>query len=399
MSVEEKFCHYVSFDTQSDPESSSVPSSMNQWKLARELEKECKKIGFDTVELAASGVVYAILHANCEGMPSIGLCSHMDTASELSGAHVKPRKIHRYDGSIIVLNEQCSLDPKEFPVLNTCIGNDLIVTDGTTLLGADDKAGIAIIMQAMEELIASNKEHGKICVAFTPDEEVGRGVENFDLSKFDVDFGYTVDGDRIDSVDYETFNACQATIYIHGKSIHPGSAKGKMINAIRIGMELASHLPQDEIPELTDGREGFYHLLEVKGECEEAELSYILRHHDLSAFEKQKETIKKICDDLNKKYGQGTVCLTLKDQYYNMINYMHGDFTSVSRAKKAIEDCGLHAVSEPIRGGTDGAMLTQKGCICPNLGTGSYNHHGRYEFANVQQMETMVKIVSKILEK
>lgn len=397
MSVESKFCHYVTFDTQSDATSTAVPSTAKQLNLAKALKEECEQLGFDAVHLAESGIVYACLYATDDTLPAIGFCAHMDTATEISGASVHPRKVSQYDGSIISLNEEYALDPEEFPVLKTCIGNDLIVTDGTTLLGADDKAGIAIIMQAMEELIQSKRKHGKICVAFTPDEEVGRGVENFELDQFDVDFAYTLDGGRIDAVDYETFNASQATITIHGKSIHPGTAKGKMINAARIAAEFVSKLPSDEIPEKTEGREGFYHLLSIQGECEEATLTYILRNHDFSLFQKQKEVVQAICDQLNTEYGQGVVDIEIHDQYMNMVQYMNGDMTSVNLAKAALQACGINPVSIPVRGGTDGAQLTQRGLICPNLGTGSFNHHGRYEFANIQQMEKMVEVVLTII--
>ena len=286
---------------------------------------------------------------------------------------------------------------EEFPALANCIGDDLIVTDGTTLLGADDKAGIAIILEAMEQLIQSEKEHGFIAVAFTPDEEVGRGVENFELDKFAVDYAFTIDGDRIDSVDYETFNAAQAVVTFDGTSIHPGDAKDRMVNASLLAMEYASSLPKKQTPSHTQGRQGFYHLVGMEGICEDAKLTYILRNHSKQSFIAQKQKMEAIADKMNEKYGN-RVHVTIRDQYENMRQYMHGDMRSVNKAKYALRQCDVTPVSTPIRGGTDGAMLTARGLISPNLGTGSFNHHGRFEFASIQKMEKMVEIVLKIVE-
>lgn len=397
MSAADKLLNYVTFDTQSDENSETTPSTEKQRKLARALVKECQALGMDEVR-EKDGTVYATLEANTsEPRTPIGFVAHMDTASELSGANVKARRVERYDGGVIALNEQYAMDPATFPALKKVVGDDLIVTDGTTLLGADDKAGIAIIMQALEEIIRDDAPHGRIAVAFTPDEEIGRGVDHFDLSLFLVEYAYTVDGDRIDAVDYETFNAAQATVSIQGTSIHPGDAKDRMVNAALLAVEFASMLPEDQTPAKTEGREGFYHLVSMEGECESATLTYILREHDAEKFEKQIETIERVRDTLNEKYGD-RIEVAVRRQYANMKDYMKGDMRAVERARKAIEKAGLEPVSIAVRGGTDGAMLTQRGLICPNLGTGSYNHHGRFEFASIQQMDRMVRIVRDIVE-
>lgn len=398
MSVTEKFLHYVSFDTQSDPESTTAPSTEKQLVLAKELEKECKALGFQKVMVDPHGIVYATLEATDDRLPSFGFCAHMDTATELSGKDIRPRIIENYDGSMIVLNDQYQMDCKKYPALSNCIGDDLIVTDGNTLLGGDDKAGIAIIMQAVDEMIKENLPHGKIIVAFTPDEEVGRGTENFDLEQFQVEFAYTVDGGRIDALDYENFNAAQAKITITGNTIHPGYAKDKMINACLLAHELIEAFPKQETPAHTENREGFYHLLEMEGTCESASLAYIIRDHDFEKFTARKQFVQDVINSLNQKYGD-RFQLEMQDQYYNMVQFMHGDMRSVTRAKEALAACGLDPVSIPTRGGTDGAMLTEKGCICPNFGTGSYNHHGRYEFCSINQMETMVQVLKRLMQK
>ncbi len=398
MAVEKRLMHYASFDTQSDEGSASSPSTSKQLVLANELKEECESLGFDKVELTKEGIVYAYLNANCdEKMDRIGFIAHMDTASEITGANVKCRVLSNYDGSTIHLNDTYSMDPKEFPALNQVIGDDLIVTDGNTLLGADDKAGIAIILEAIDQLIASKKNHGFIAVAFTPDEEIGRGVENFDLNKFPVDYAYTIDGDRIDSVDYETFNAAQAVVTISGTSIHPGDAKDRMVNASLLAMEYANSLPKKQTPAHTSGRQGFYHLVGMEGICESAKLIYIIRNHSKHSFIAQKEKMMNVANKMNEKYGH-RVIVDIRDQYENMRQYMHGDMRSVNKAKWALRQCGISPISVPVRGGTDGAMLTARGLICPNLGTGSFNHHGRFEFASVQKMNKMVEIVLKIVE-
>ncbi|WP_276931394.1 peptidase T [Dubosiella newyorkensis] len=397
MSVEEKFIRYVQYDTQSDASSQTIPSTKKQLVLADALKKECEAMGFDRV-VEKQGTVYAFLkEKGTLSKEAIGFVAHMDTASEISGKNVKPKIIRDYDGQMIHLNETYSMDPDRFPSLKKVKHEDLIVTDGTTLLGGDDKAGIAIIMQAMEELIHSDQPHGPVAIAFTPDEEIGRGVEAFDLKEFPVDFAYTIDGDRIDAIDYETFNAAEAIIDIQGVSIHPGDAKDRMVNAALLAIEFASMLPKDEIPSKTEGREGFYHLLSIEGECEHAKLVYLLREHDVNKFENQMETIQQIAKEMNAKYNN-RIEAAIRKQYSNMKEYMHGDLRSVHRAEEAIRKAGMEPVHTPVRGGTDGAMLTERGLICPNLGTGSYNHHGRYEFASIPQMKKMVEIVKSILE-
>lgn len=395
MSVIDKFLNYVSYDTQSDDNSNSVPSTAKQLNLGKQLEKECKEIGASNVHMDASGNVYATIEANCLTKPSIGFLAHMDTATELSGANVKPRIIKDYAGETIQLNEQYSMNPKDFPNLNKCLHTDLIVTDGNTLLGADDKAGIAIIMQAMEEIIQTNPEHGKIMFAFTVDEEIGRGTDHFNLEDFKVDFAYTVDGADVDHIDYETFNAAGANIQIFGTSIHPGEAKGKMVNASSLAAEFILSMPKDETPECTEGYEGFYHLTNMNSSVDFAQLHYIIRDHSKEKFEERKQFMMDQVKTFNEKY-KDRLTVNMYDSYYNMSQFIT-DSSCIDKAMAAISKEGLHAQSEPVRGGTDGARLTELGLVCPNLGTGSFNHHGRFEFASIQQMETMVKIVKNII--
>lgn len=399
MSVIDKFLHYVSFDTQSDEHSTTAPSTMKQLDLAKELEKELHDLGIENAKVDPYGIVYASLAPTPgkENEKAIGLIAHMDTAGEMSGKDVHPRIVKAYAGDDIVLNEQFSMNLGQFPALNAVIGDDVIVTDGTTLLGADDKAGVAIIMAALEKILTENIPHGQLWIAFTPDEEVGRGVENFDLEKFPADFAYTVDGSEIDCVDYETFNAAMAEVKFKGASIHPGEAKDKMINAAGLAVTYASMLPQWAKPEHTCDREGFIHLLEMSGDCENASLSFIVRDHDHDLFEHKKEIMKDVAKYINDLYPESCT-VTLRDQYLNMKDYMHGDFEAVERAKAALEKCGITPRSLPIRGGTDGAMLTKRGLITPNLGTGGGNFHGRFEFASIQKMEKMVDVVCQILK-
>lgn len=397
MSVAERFLRYVKINTQADDISLSIPSSSCQLELAKVLYEECKQIGFDSVKLSDSGIVYATLYSNDETMDNIGFLAHMDTACELSGKNVNPRIIYGYDGKTIELNDEYSMSPKEFESLSTCIGEDLIVTDGTTLLGGDDKAGIAIIMQAIEEIILSKKSHGKIMVAFTCDEEVGRGTDTFELDKFEVDYAYTVDGGEIECIDYENFNAARATITIAGTTIHPGDAKGRMINAGLLAAEFVESFPKNQTPATTELKEGFYHLLSISGDVESTKLEYLLREHDDDKFKAQKSFVEDLVNNFNGKYGQ-RFSLEIKDQYKNMYSFIKHDMRCIERANKAIKQVGLEPVSLPVRGGTDGAMLSEKGLLCPNLGTGSFNHHGRFEFASIQKMEKMVEIVSSIVK-
>lgn len=399
MSIVDKFLNYISFDTQSDASSSTSPSTSKQLKLANELVKELQDIGLKNAEVDPYGIVYASLEANEAGthLPAIGLIAHMDTAAEMSGANVNPRIVSNYDGNTIVLNERFSMDPSRFPELLNVIGDDLIVTDGTTLLGADDKAGIAIIMETLERLIQDDLPHGNVYIAFTPDEEIGRGVKNFDLSRFPADFAYTLDGTDIDSVDYETFNAAQAVVTFHGRSIHPGSAKGRMINAAAAAVHFAASLPQAQRPEFTEGREGFLHLISIEGECEWARLEYLIRDHNLTLFEQKKELLKEAAAFTNTLY-EDCCHLEITDRYYNMKDYLQGNMEAVEKAKEALKSVGITPTSTPIRGGTDGAMLTVKGLITPNLGTGGANCHGRYEFVSINKMNQMVDVICKILE-
>lgn len=396
MSIEDKFLKYVSYDTQSDEESITTPSTLKQLKLAEALAEECRQMGFDSVVLDEGGVVYALLKGNGLDKEAIGLLAHMDTAMEISGADIKPRIVKNYDGGTIVLNEEYSMNPEQFPILEKVVGDDLIVTDGTTLLGADDKAGIAIIMQTLEEIISSGVPHGDIAVAFTPDEEVGRGVESFDLEKFPVEYAYTVDGGNPAGIDYETFNAASAKIDIQGVSIHPGDAKDKMVNACLAAMEFNALLPEKEIPACTSNREGFYHLVSMDGNVDHARLNYILRDHDKEQFEARKQAILKAAETINATYGPGTATAHVRDQYYNMVEFMK-DERPVEKARQALKAAGLEPVSKPVRGGTDGAMLSARGLFTPNLGTGSGNHHGRYEFASIQKMNKMVEVIKNIL--
>ncbi len=389
--IKERFFRYVSYDTQSDENSITIPSTLKQIDFAKVLKRECEEL-FDTVELANTGILYCFLDGDST-KDAIGLCAHMDTALECSGANVKPREIKNYDGSIIQLNEQLSMDPERFTDLKSCIGDDLIVTDGTTLLGGDDKAGIAIIMETIEKI--KDQNHGPISVAFTCDEEIGRGTDHFDLEKFPCAYAYTIDGDRIDNVEWENFNAAQSVVTITGESIHPGSAKGKMVNASLLAMDYAKCIPNNQSPATTEAREGFYHLVQMSGDVEKAELVYILRDHDRLKFERKKAYMQEICDALNDKYGNRFQVET-KDQYYNMADFMK-DHKPIEKAKEAIASLKIEPVSIPVRGGTDGARLTEMGLPCPNLGTGTFNHHGRYEFASLNKMEQMVEILTKIL--
>ena len=395
MSVIDKFLKYVSYDTQSTDDSKSIPSTLKQLDLANELLKEVKQMGVDDAYMDKAGNVYCTINANCTNRKAIGFLAHMDTATELTGKDVHPRIIKDYDGSVIELNERFSMDPASFPDLKKCLHEDLIVTDGNTLLGGDDKAGVAIIMQAMEEIIQNNPEHGKIMFAFTTDEEVGRGTDHFNLKRFDVDFAYTVDGGDVDHIDYENFNAAAARVLIRGTSIHPGDAKGRLVNASTLAAEFILDMPKDETPETTEGYEGFYHLTSMESNTDEATLYYLIRDHSMEKFLDRKQFMLGQVQKFNSKYGN-RFNVVIMDSYANMANFIH-DMTCIEKAREAIFKVGLVPKSTPVRGGTDGARLTEMGLICPNIGTGSYNHHGRYEFASIQQMETMVEIVKNII--
>lgn len=401
MNVQERFLHYVSFDTQSDEHSQTTPSSLKQLKLAEALVDEMKAIGITDAYVDEFGIVYGTIPANTKkDVKAIGFIAHMDTSPDMSGKNVNPRIIPAYDGSDIVLNEELgiSMGVQDFDCLKHKIGDDLIVTDGTTLLGADDKAGIAEIMTMAEALLREDREHGKICIAFTPDEEVGRGTDHFRVPAFGADFAYTVDGGEVDCVDYENFNAASAQIQIQGLSIHPGSAKDKMINALLVAMDFHSMLPVEKNPAYTQGYEGFNHLTELHGECEHAYMSYIIRNHNEDLFEKQKEDFRRIADYLNQKYTEHTIQLTIQDSYANMRTIIEKDMSIIELVKTSMKQLGLQPKSTAIRGGTDGARLTYDGLPCPNLGTGGYNYHGKFEFASIQEMQTSVELLLKIVE-
>lgn len=400
MNVVDRFLNYVKIDTQSSAVSSSVPSTLKQLDLARFLEKEMQEMGIQEVKLDQSGVVYGCLPSNTdETLPTIGFVAHMDTSPDMSGENVNPRIIKDYDGSPIVLNEALNIvmDPEEFPSLKENIHQDLIVTDGTTLLGGDDKAGIAEIMQMADFLLAHPEiKHGTIKLAFTPDEEVGRGTENFDTAYFGCDFAYTVDGGAIDCIDYENFNAASCKVNVQGKGIHPGSAKYKMINSLLAAMEFQSLLPVFDNPAYTEGYEGFNHLNNMSGNVDFTQMDYIIRNHDEHLLEKQKQDFINAQDFMNKKYGYPIISLNIQDTYANMRQHIEKDMRVIEKAKAAMIEIGLTPRSSAIRGGTDGAMLTYAGLPCPNLGTGGYNAHGKYEYVSINAMKQCVELLIEI---
>ena len=398
MQVTERFLKYVSVDTTSDESSTTCPSTARQWDLARLLKEEMEDLGLENVTLDENGYVYGFISGNDPDAPAIGLIAHMDTVDAVPGCDIKPRIIH-YTGGDIVLNEEKGIvmPEKDFSCLKNCIDKDLIVTDGTTLLGADDKAGIAEIMTFCEYVKTHpEKRHGKICVGFTPDEEIGRGADRFNVPFFGADFAYTIDGGAVNEVEYENFNAAAARLTVKGFSIHPGSAKGKMVNAAKLAIEFNSLLPQQEAPEYTEGYEGFYHLCGIQGSEQEAQSVYIIRDHDRAKFEKRKQTMQSVADYLNSKYGNRFE-LVMKDSYYNMREQVEKQPEVVDRAMRALRQCGAEPVNVPIRGGTDGARLSFMGLTCPNLGTGGYNGHGVFEFACVQEMELMLEALKKLI--
>lgn len=392
--------NYVSFDTQSAEDSQTVPSTAKQLDFAKYLRDELKDEGFDDVEMDDNGYVYATLKSNIKKeVPTIGFISHYDTSPDCSGKDVKPRIVKNYDGKDIELSPGIISSTKKFPELLQHVGEDLIVTDGHTLLGADDKAGIAEIVQAMCWL-RDHKEipHGDIRMGFNPDEEIGMGAHHFDVEKFGCEWAYTMDGGDLGDLEFENFNAASAKINIKGVSVHPGYAKGKMINANRLAAEFAAMLPADETPETTEGYEGFYHLLGIESNIENAKLSYIIRDHDRDKFEERKAFIEKCVVEMNKKYGEGTVTADVKDQYYNMKEMIDPKMHVIDIVLKAMQDSGVPPKVEPIRGGTDGAQLSFKGLPCPNIFAGGVNFHGPYEFISVQVMEKAMQVIVKICE-
>ena len=395
--VLDRFLHYVSFDTQSMDDQEQVPSTEKQLALAKALKEELEAMGASQVRMSEHGYVYAVIPATADHpVKSLGFVAHMDTAPAMSGKDVKPRIVERYDGQDLVLNEEKKIvmRVKDFPGMLDCVGKDLIVTDGTTLLGADDKAGVAEIM-TMAEFFLSHPEipHGKICIGFTPDEEVGRGADFFDVEHFGAEAAYTVDGGPVGELEYENFNAASGKVDICGRGVHPGSAKGAMVNALLVGMEFQSMLPAFENPMYTEGYEGFFHLDQMAGDVESAHLEYIIRDHDRKAFEKKKALFEEVSRYLNVKYGEGTVLTAVKDSYYNMKEQIEPDHLYlIDTAKEAMKSLDIKPLVSPIRGGTDGARLSYMGLPCPNLSTGGYNFHGRYEFIPVQSLEQMVEV-------
>ncbi len=401
MELVERFLKYVSFDTQSSEENETqCPSTEKQFALARHLTQELKDIGLQDVEMDDHAYVYATLPANTSRpVPTIGFIAHMDTSPDCSGANIRPRIIRHYDGEDILLNPELGIQTRvaDFPELRDHIGEDLIVTDGTTLLGADDKAGIAEIVTAMTYLMAHPEiEHGRIRIAFNPDEEIGAGAHLFDVAKFGCEWAYTMDGGEVGELEYENFNAASAKVTICGRNVHPGYAKGKMINAALLAQEFIGLLPQSETPGQTEGYEGFYHLCSIQATVEEATLVYILRDHDRDTFEKRKLTVQQAAERMNQKYGPGTVSATLKDQYYNMLSQLQDKPHITQIAQKAIEEACGHCTVVPIRGGTDGAQLSFKGLPCPNIFAGGLNFHGRNEFVPIQSMEKAMMTVVNI---
>ncbi|MDP3387220.1 MAG: peptidase T [Eubacteriales bacterium] len=398
-----RFLKYVSIDTQSDETVETNPSTRKQFDLAYLLVDELKSIGLSNVNLSEHCYVTAEIPSTVDHeTPIIGFIAHMDTAPDMTGKNVKPRIVTGYDGQDIVLDEETKtiIKTSDFPEIKNYIGQDLIVTDGKTILGADNKAGIAEIVTAAEYLINHPEiKHGQIKIAFTPDEEVGRGTINFDLEKFSADFAYTIDGGEIGELEYETFNAAQAKIIIQGRNVHPGSAKHKMINAQRIGFELNGLLPANEKPEYTEGYEGFYHLLSSSGDVECFDMSYIIRDHSLDKFNTRKNLLNEISGFLNIKYGLGTVKVTIKDQYFNMKEKILPVYHIVETVKAVMEEMGIEPIIKPVRGGTDGSALSLKGLPTPNIFTGGHNFHGKYEYIPIQSMEKAVEVIIGITKK
>ncbi|MGK0465393.1 peptidase T [Clostridium sp.] len=398
----EKFLKYVSYSTKSDEESTTVPSTEGQMVLARVLVAELKSMGIQKASVDDNGYVMATIPSNIENpVPTIGFIAHMDTAPDMSGENVKPKFIENYDGKDIILNEEKNiiLSPVDFPELKNYIGKTLITTDGTTLLGADDKAGVAEIMAAAEYLMENPQiQHGIVRIGFTPDEEVGRGANLFDVKKFAADFAYTMDGGTIGELEYENFNAAGLKVYIHGRNVHPGSAKGKMIHSTLIANEFMNCMPQNETPSTTEGYEGFYHLTNINGEVEETKLQYIIRDFNSENFENRNIFIKNILDKLNNKYGKDTVEIEIVDQYFNMKEKIEPVKHIVDTAFLAMKEVGVNPIMVPIRGGTDGARLSFMGLPTPNIFTGGQNFHGKYEFIPTYAMEKAVDVIVKIVQ-
>jgi len=399
----ERFIKYIQIDSQSDPESDTTPSTEKQWNIARILADDLKEIGMQDVDLDENGYVYATLPSNIDKkVPTIGFIAHYDTAPDYSGANVNPQFFENYDGSDIVLNKDKGLvlSPSYFPELKNYVGETLIHTDGNSLLGADDKAGVAEIMDAMDYLIKHPEiKHGKIRVGFNPDEEIGMGADKFDVEKFGADWAYTMDGSVVGELEFENFNAAGAKVKINGKSVHPGYAKDKMINSMLIAADFINRFPKDETPQTTEKYEGFYHLHNMKGEVELTELYYIIRDHDRNKFEARKKFFQQVVDDMNKDYGENTVEVDIKDQYYNMREKIEPVMHVVDIVEESMQDLGIKPLIKAIRGGTDGAQLSFKGLPCPNVFAGGLNFHGPYEFVPVSSMEKARDLIVKVVEK
>ena len=396
----DRFLRYVSVDTQSNPESESQPSAAKELDLLKMLKEELEAMGVEA-ELDEYGYVMATIPSNCgKDVPAVGFIAHVDTAPDASGKDIKPQIIKNYDGGDIALKgvEGLYLKVEDFPEMKDYEGQTLITTDGTTLLGADDKAGVAEIMDAVQYIIEHPElKHGKICIGFTPDEEIGRGVVKFDVEKFGADYAYTMDGGAIGELEYENFNAASASVKIQGSNLHPGYAKGKMKNAILIGMELNSLLPVEQRPEYTCGYEGFFHIIGFNGSVEEATFSYIIRDHDMDLYEKRKQTMQECVDFINRKYGEGTASVEIKHQYYNMRKMVEPHYHIIEKAVKAMEMEGIKPRIQPIRGGTDGANLSFKGLPCPNIFAGGHNFHGKLEFVPLESMIKASKVILNII--
>jgi len=397
----DRFLRYVSVDTQSNEESETQPSAAKEWNLLKMLRDELQALGVE-VNLDEYGYVMGTLPSNLgKEVPAVGFIAHVDTAPDASGADVKPQIIENYDGGAIDLKgvPGLQLRPEEFPEMLHYVGQTLITTDGTTLLGADDKAGVAEIMTAVQYLVEHPEvRHGKICIGFTPDEEIGRGVVKFDVARFGANYAYTMDGGEVGELEFENFNAASAKIHIQGRNVHPGYAKGKMKNAILIGQELNGMLPALARPECTEGYEGFFHLISFKGTVEEADFAYIIRDHDHAKFEARKAMMQKVTDAINAKYGEGTATLVLKDQYYNMRQEVEPHYHIIEKAIKAMEMAGVKPKIQPIRGGTDGANLSFKGLPCPNIFAGGLNFHGKMEFVPLQSMEKATDVILNLVK-
>ena len=397
MRAYERLLNYVQFDTASNEANETCPSTSGQLELGRSLVEEMRLMGISNARMDENGYVYGEIPANAEGFPTIGLIAHMDTVDCVPALPMHARIVENYDGGAVLLEGGDVLDPADYPELKLRAGKDLIVTDGRTLLGADDKAGVAEIMTACEQLLSQNLPHGDVRIAFTPDEEIGRGADRFDVKGFGADFAYTVDGDELGGIEYENFNAASAQLTFHGRSVHPGSAKNKLINAALLAMEFDSLLPPQERPEHTEGYEGFYHLCGVKGETELAESVYILRDHDRARFEARKATVERIAAYMNEKYGAGTVECNVQDSYYNMREVIEPRMDIIRRAEAAYRAVGVTPFEKPIRGGTDGSRLSFMGLPCPNLATGGMNYHGRFECIAVQDMDKMAEMLVALL--